>query len=134
MTSDRDREIIAILRRAYEAFSQGDFDTAIEMAHPEIEFVSPGEHSRLRGAEAVRAWMEPDAFEEQRIEPREFRINGNRALVHQRAWARGAGSGIEMDIEMWAVWTFGNDGLVTRLESFLPHQETEALSAAGLSR
>jgi ketosteroid isomerase-like protein len=130
--SDRDQEIIAALRSTYEAFSRGDFDAAIKTAHPEIEFVSPGEQSTLKGADAVRAWMNPDAFEEQQIEPLEFRVNDNKALVRQRARARGAGSGIELDIEMWAVWTLDDDDLVTRLESFLPHQEAEALQAAGL--
>jgi len=121
------------MRRAYEAFNDGDFDTAIEMAHPEIEFVAPGGQSPVRGAGALRAWMEPDAFEEQQIQPREFRIHGNKVLVRQHAHARGAGSGIELDIEQWVVWTVDDDGLMTRVESFLPHQEKEAFEAAGVS-
>ena len=115
--SDRDQGIIASLHRTYAAFSRGDFDAAMEMAHPEIEFVSPREQSRLRGADALRAWMEPDAFEEQQIEPREIRIQGNKVLVRQHTRARGAGSGIELDVDMWAVWTVDDDGLVTRIES-----------------
>ncbi len=130
--SDRDQEIISDLRRGYEAFNRGDFDTAVELAHPEIEFVPPGGQSPLRGADALRAWMEPDAFEDQQIEPIEFRMHGNRVLVHQLITARGAGSGIELNLEGWAVWTFDADGRVTRMESFLPHQEIEALEAAGL--
>jgi ketosteroid isomerase-like protein len=131
--SDRDQEIIDSLRHTYEAFSRGDFDTAIEIAHPEIELVPPGGQGSYRGADAVRAWMEPDAFEEQRIQPREFRINGNKVLVRQHTTARGAGSGMELDLENWVVWTLNDDGLATRLENFLPHQEDEALEAAGLS-
>ena len=131
--SDRDEETIARLRRAYEAFSRTDFDTAMDIAHPEIELVPPGGQSPLKGADALRAWMEPDALSEQQIEPREFRINGNRALVRQNIRARGAGSGIELDVDMWAVWTLDDDGLVTRLEGFLIHQESEALEAAGLA-
>jgi ketosteroid isomerase-like protein len=88
----RDQEIIASVHRTYEAFSRGDFEAAMEIAHPEIEFVS-----RLRGADALRAWMEPDAFEEQQIQPREIRIQGNKVLVRQHARVRGAGSGIELD-------------------------------------
>ena len=130
--SDRDQEIISTLRRAYEAFSRGDFDTAIEIAHPEVEVGLPGGQSPLRGADALRAWMEPDAIEEQRIEPREFRINGNKVLVRQHTWGRGAGSGIEVEVDMWTVWTLDDAGLVTRMESFLVDQENEALEAAGL--
>ena len=130
--ADRDEEIVASLRRIYEAFNRGDFDAAIAVAHPEIEFVPPGGQSSLRGAEAVRAWMEPDAFEEQQIEPVEFSIQGNKVLVRQHTRVRGAGSGIELDMEIWAVWTLNDDGLATRLEVYLPHQEAEALEAAGL--
>jgi ketosteroid isomerase-like protein len=128
-----DEEIVARLRQLYEAFNRGDFDAAIAAAHPEIEYVPPGGQSSLEGAEAVRAWMEPDAFEDNQVEPLEFNIQGNKVLVRQHAKARGAGSGIELDMEIWAVWTLNDDGLVTRLEVYLPHQETEAFKAAGLS-
>ena len=131
--TDRDQEIISSLRRTYEAYSRGDFDAAIKLAHPEFELVPPGGQSPLRGSDAVRAWMEPDALEDQRIEPIGFRLNGNKVLIRQRTWARGAGSGIEFEIEMWAVWTLDDDGLATRLEGFLIHEEAEALEAAGLS-
>jgi ketosteroid isomerase-like protein len=130
---DRDQEIIDRLRRGYEAFSRGDFDAAMEIADPEIEFLPPGDQAPLRGVDAFRAWMEPDAFEKQTIEPREFRMNGNKILVRQHAWSRGAGSGIEMEMDASVVWTLNDDGLVTRVESFLPHQDAEALEAAGLS-
>jgi len=130
--SDRDEELIASLRRTYEAFSRADFDHAMEIAHPEVVLVPPGGQSPLKGANALRAWMEPDAIEEQRIEPREFRVNGDKVLVHQRTWARGAGSGIELEVDLWVVWTLTDDGLVTRIEAFLVHQEGEALAAAGL--
>ena len=130
--SDRDEERIRSLRRAYEAFSRGNFDAAIEIAHPEVEFIPPGGQAPIRGAEAFRAWMEPDALEEQRIEPLEFRTNGNRVLVRQNIRARGATSGIKLDFEPWVVWTLDDDGLVTRVEGFLPHQESEALEAAGI--
>src|SRR3954453_13810613 len=130
---DRDQEMIDSLRRAYEAFNRGDFDTAIEIAHPEAEFVPPGGQAPMRGAAAIRAWMEPDAFEEETLEIREFRINGNKVLVRQHAWARGAGSGIEMELDTWVLWTLNDDGLATHLVGFLPGEESEAFEAAGLS-
>jgi len=86
----------------------------------------------MRGAEAFRAWMEPDAFEEQRVEPLEFRTNGNRVLIKENIRARGATSGIGLDFDAWAVWTLNDDGLVTRVEGFLPHHESAALEAVGL--
>ena len=129
---ERDVAMIDALRRAHEAFNRGDFDTAVEFAHPEVEFVPPGGQASRRGAEALRAWMEPDAFEEQRIEPLDFRVEGKKVLMRLHTQARGAGSGIDLDLKMWTVWTFDDDLLVTRVEAFLPHQESEALEAAGL--
>ena len=129
----RDAAMIDALRRSFEAFNRGDFDTAVEIAHPEIEVVPPGGQASRRGAEALRAWMEPDAFDEQRAEPLDFRVEGNKVLVHLHTQGRGAGSGIELEVDLWAVWTFDDELLVTRVEAFLPHQEAEALDAVGLS-
>ena len=124
--------MIDALRRVYNAFNRGDFDAAVAIAHPEIEFVPVGGQASLSGAEALRAWMEPDAFEEQRMEPLDFRVEGKKVLVRQHTQARGAGSGINLDLEFWAVFTFDDDLVVTRVEAYLPHQESEALEAAGL--
>jgi ketosteroid isomerase-like protein len=131
--SDREQEMITVVRRGYEAFNRGDFDSAVERLHPEIEVFPPGDQTPLRGVDALRAWMEPDAFESQQLQPREFRFQGNNVLVRLHARARGAGSGIEVESEFWVLWTFDDDGLFTRVESFLPHQDAEALEAAGLS-
>jgi ketosteroid isomerase-like protein len=133
MTPDREPGPIQSLRRGYEAFSRGDFGAATELVHPDIVFIPPGGQQPLRGASALRAWMEPDALLEQRIEPLEFRIHGNKVLVRQRTTARGAASGIELNLENLAVWTMDEDGLATRVESFLAHEEEKALEAAGLS-
>jgi hypothetical protein len=80
----------------------------------------------------MREWMEPSAFEDQRIEPTEITIAGDKILLLLRSSARGAGSGIEMEIEAWSVLTFDSDGLVTRVESYFRHEEQEARAAAGL--
>jgi ketosteroid isomerase-like protein len=130
--SERDEEIITRLRRVYEAFNRNDFEAATSIAHPEIEFVRAMGQPPLRGADALRAWMEPDAFEEQEIEAFEFSVNGNMVLVRNRSRARGAGSGIEVDVDFWAVWTLNDDGLATRLEFYLEHEEDRAREAAGL--
>ena len=123
-----------IVRKAYDAFNRGDFDRAIELAHPEIEVVTAGGvQPPIRGTAALRTWMEPDAIQDQRIEPLEFRSNGNKVLVRQRTHGRGSGSGIELDVESWVVWTLDENGLATQLANFLYHERNEALEAAGLS-
>jgi ketosteroid isomerase-like protein len=122
-------ELIERLRRGYDAFNRGDYEAATEWVHPDVVYVSPGALTELRGAEALRAWMEPDAFETQVSEPLEIEIAGNRALIHQLTRARGAGSGIEMEIGSWALWTFDEHGRVTRIETYLEHEEDKARQA-----
>ena len=131
--SVNDEEIIAVLRRIYESLNCGDFDSAIELVHPDFELVRAGGLPSIKGAAAVREWIEPDAIEEQQIEPLEFIVNGDKVLVRHHATGRGAGSGIELDFHMPGVWTVDADGSVMRAQAFLPHQEAEALEAAGLS-
>ena len=114
------------LRRNYAAYSRCDFDTAIERLHPDVILVRAGGQGELRGRAAVRAWMEPDAFESQVLEPLGFHVVANRVLVHTHGRLRGAGSGIEMEAVTWTLWTFDDQGMVTRLEVFLDHQEEQA--------
>jgi ketosteroid isomerase-like protein len=128
-----DEEMIAVLRRLHEAFNRGDFEAAVQLAHPDIEIVRQGGQSPVKGAAALREWLEPDAFEEQRIEPLDFRVNGDKVLVREHVTGRGAGSGIEVDAVGWVVWTLDDHGLVKKAQLFLPHEEAEALEAAGLS-
>ena len=124
-----EEQLIERVRRGYEAFNRGDFDAAIELAHPKVVFVRPGGQSELRGTDAVRAWMEPDAFESQISKPREIELVGRKALIHQHTRSRGAGSGIEFEAGSWAVWTLDGEGRITRIETYLEHEEAEARRA-----
>lgn len=126
-------DLVARVRRAYDAYSRGDFNAATEWVHPEVELVPAGGQPPIRGVADYRAWMEPDAFESQVVEPLEIRITGNRALVHQRSTVRGAASGIEADFLSWSVLTFDEEGRTRRVEIFLDHEKAIALAAAGLS-
>ena len=123
---------VAKLQAAYDTFSRGEFDRALEAGiHPDFEYTSPGESS-LRGAENFRAWMEPDAFESQAVEPQRFETAADKILVYSRTRSRGASSGIEMEAGTWAVWTFDAEERVTKLQAFLEHEEPAARQAAGL--
>jgi ketosteroid isomerase-like protein len=121
------------VRRALDAYNRGDFDAAMEYTHPDIELVPAGGQTAIKGASQFRAWMEPDAFESQVAEPRDFRTAGDKVLVRFRNHIRGAGSGIETEFPSWGVWTINQAGLTTRIEIYLGHQEAEALEAAGLN-
>jgi ketosteroid isomerase-like protein len=122
---------VEALKRVYDAFNRGDFDEAATLAHPEVEFLTAS-GSATRGVVHLREWMEPDAFEEQTFEPLEFIVAANGVLVKQRIRARGAGSGIELEAESWALWTFDDAGRVIRLQGFLDFEREAAFAAAGL--
>ncbi|MDP9188083.1 MAG: nuclear transport factor 2 family protein [Actinomycetota bacterium] len=128
-----DAEIAATLRRLADAFNRGDYEGSIEIAHPEIELVRAWEKSSLYGTEALQAWLKPDAFENQSLELLDLTISGGKVLVNQRFRARGAGSGMDVEVDSWAVWTLDEAGLATKLELFLRHEENEAREAAGLA-
>jgi ketosteroid isomerase-like protein len=128
----RDEEVIHRLQAGYDAFNRGDFDSALEFFHPDVEYIPVGGQTPIRGADGIRAWMEPSAFASQVVEAREVIVNGDKALIRNHSAVRGAGSGIEMEVESWTVMTQDADGLVTRMETFFIHDEAEARAAAGL--
>jgi ketosteroid isomerase-like protein len=124
-------EIEERVRRGTAAFSRGDYDAAVALAADDVELMRPGGLTPLRGAEAFRQWMEPDALEDMNIEVITVRVAGNKALVEQRTTARGAGSGIELNLMSWGVWTVGDDGLATRIEVWQEHEHEQALESWG---
>ena len=127
-----ENEIASNVRRYYDAYSRGDFDTAMEYIHPEIELLPAGGQPPIKGAADYRGWLEPDAFESQVLEPLEIRFHGSKVLIHQRSTIRGAGSGIEAEFLSWAVLTLDEGGLTRRIEIYHDHEEAEAVEAAGL--
>jgi ketosteroid isomerase-like protein len=128
-----DEEMIAALRRLHDAFNRGDFEAVVQLVHPDIELVRAGGQSSINGVAALREWMEPDAIEDPRIEPLDFKVKGDKVFERGHATGRGAGSGIEVDVVGFAVWTLDDHGLVKKAQLFSPHEEAEALEAAGLS-
>jgi ketosteroid isomerase-like protein len=127
------QENIERARQILEAVGAEDYDTALELIHSEVVLVPPGGQAPRQGAGRFRSWMEPDAFAEQVIQPLDFVAGEDgRVLSTQHIKARGAGSGIELEITSFTVWSFDVDGLVTRVEIYLPHEEARARQAAGL--
>ena len=124
--------LITRLRRAYDAFSRGDFDTAVEFVDSDIEAVTTG-LTTLRGVDEFRAWMEPESLEDRFMEPEHFEVAGNRVLVRVLSRARGVRSRIDIEAHHWALWTFNEAGLATRMVAFPDGAEAKAREAAGLS-
>ena len=128
------QENVETARRWLEAISGGseDFDRALALVHRDIVFVPPGDQAPYRGAESLRRWMEPDAFQEQVVKTFETVVVTDRTILgRQLITARGTASEIELDVITWSVWTFDEDGLITRIEVYLDHEEDKAREAAG---
>jgi ketosteroid isomerase-like protein len=129
----RDQELIAALQRALDAGNRGDFDGALAEVAPDVEWVSRGGFTKLRGVDAVRAWLEPTTLEQLEQDVEDIEVEGSNVLARHHVRTRGVASGISLEMRFWAVWTFDEAGLLTRVVMFRPGEEAEARKAAGLS-
>jgi ketosteroid isomerase-like protein len=110
----------ATIRSAYEAYSRGDFEPVLGLLDPDVEWHPPPdalEPQPLRGREAVRDYLAPNLFDEQRAEPEEIIEQGDRILVVARTKIRGAASGVEIEETSFHVWTVVDERAV-RFETF----------------
>jgi hypothetical protein len=104
------------------------------LVHRDVVLVPPGDQPPYTGAESLRRWMEPDAFEEQVVTAFEPVVVTDRTILGRQAVrSRGAASGMELDVVTWSVWTFDDDGLITRIEIYLEREEAKARAAASQS-
>ena len=124
--ADPDLELLA---HGYTLYNAHDYDELAKLFAPDIVIQRDGGQPPLHGRDAVRSFMEPDAFEYQYLEPQELSRVGDRVLVRVWIRAKGAGSEIELEMTGWHVWTLG-DGVVTRLVATF--DEEKARTEAGL--
>jgi ketosteroid isomerase-like protein len=128
------QEDVERLRQGYEAFNRRDIDAWLEGFHPDAEthdLSSIPDAPVRRGHGALREWvsMMDDIWVDGRYEPEEFIDAGRAVVVAVRGTARGRGSDIPMDVEMFHVFEM-QGGKVRRAWSYLDRDE--ALQAAGL--
>ncbi|MGH2952519.1 MAG: nuclear transport factor 2 family protein [Solirubrobacterales bacterium] len=122
------------LREGIEAYNRGDWEAVLTDASDDIELqradISPEARDIVRGRERVLEYFRPEVFEDQRIDLREIEIGDGAVYMSMRFSARGAGSGIPVEIDSYAVYRIADD-LLTRLEIYA--DEPEARAAAGLT-
>jgi uncharacterized protein len=129
-------ENVEVCRRVFDALgARRDTEAALPYIDPEIELqsaiVGGAEGNTYRGHEGIRNWMaEADAiWAELRLEPEEFRDLGDEVLMIGRFYARGSGSGLE--IESPIAWLSRvHAGKIVWSRGFL--DPGKALEAAGL--
>jgi ketosteroid isomerase-like protein len=121
-------ERAATIRSAYEAYSRGDFEPVLALLDPDVEWHPPPdslEPQPLQGREAVREYLAPNLFDEQRAEPEEFIEEGDRILVVARTKIRGIASGVEIEEIGFHVWTVVDERAV-RFEIFTDRDQAVA--------
>jgi ketosteroid isomerase-like protein len=127
------RENVEIVRRHLEAYLAGDNETALAAYDPAVEFdtsVRPDgrvHRGRQGVAEAMRVWT--GAFENWRLDVKEYIDAGDKVLVVVRESGRGKGSGLEIDQDAFGVFTL-RDGRIVHWKGFV--DRNDALKAAGI--
>jgi hypothetical protein len=114
-----------------ELLNAGRYGEAVELSNPDVVLVRAGAGGEIRGREKLREWMEPDAFESQVTEILSCEERGDGVIARVRSRARGVGSGIEIDIKAWLVFSLDPQGRFTRVQILLEHEEDEARRALG---
>jgi len=113
-----------LIKAGTEAFNRGDHEAVLALLADDVEWKRvdglPDEGGTLRGKDATRAWLEPEVFAEA----------GDTVLMRSRFHARGAGSGIELNVEAYTVYRV-RDGLAYRVENWARLEDAER--SAGLS-
>ena len=123
-------ENVEILKTVYKALNDGDVEAALRYAADDFIIKRAGPDPPVRGKDAVRTFVAPDAFSEQIFDPLEFRDNGDLVFVWLMVRAKGAGSGISMEQAAAHVWEYQDGKAISLTVSF---DRGEALEAAGLS-
>jgi ketosteroid isomerase-like protein len=101
-------ERAAKIRHAYEAYSRGDFEPVLALLDVDVEWHPPPDSldpQPLIGREAVREYLAPNLFDEQRAEPEEILEREGRVLVVARTTIRGTASGISIEETNYHLWT-----------------------------
>ncbi len=122
---------VEIVRRLFEAYVAGDDEKAVAETDPEFVW-NPVEEAPSQGHDAVRESIrrwEAD-WDDLRTVPEEFLDAGDRVVVTVHFAGRGRGSGIDVDVRLYEVWTI-HEGKAVRMDEF--SERAEALRAAGLS-
>jgi ketosteroid isomerase-like protein len=123
--SDEDFDVV---RRAWAASNAADFDGMRRELDPEVVAIPFGaamEGKSYRGPEAVIGWLRDEilaTWEFFQVLPQHFERVGDKLLVTGRWNARGAESGVELDIP--ATWVIEvRDGKIAYWQTYTDHAQ-----------
>jgi ketosteroid isomerase-like protein len=126
-----------LIEAGTQAFNGQDHDRLLGMLTEDVEWkrvdgLPDLADQVLVGREAVRAFLKPEVFDRAHFEVLEVVEEDDTALVHGAFRARGAGSGVELDIETYVVYRL-RDGLACRVENWRRREDAERSSGLKLS-
>ena len=132
------QENVQIIRRGLDALNARDYDTLSALLHEDVEWrpaLTAGgalEHPVYRGHDGIRQYGDDmdELFVGTRFEVEHLdAVDRDLVFFRGRVTARGRGSGIPIDVPIWALWEV-RDGRAIRGTAYLT--EVEALEAVGL--
>ena len=128
------RENVEVVRSWIEAWNRGDYATAVEFVHPEIEVQVAGGFTTdgtYRGLEGLGTFLQDfwGDFEDRHTALDQFITSGDDVLYAAHAYGRGRLSGVEVELHHWQVATV-REGKVVRWGLF--KTKREAFEAVGL--
>jgi uncharacterized protein len=133
------QENVEIVRRMYDAFNAGDYQTSLNLMSPDIEYHElagmPGAGQGVgvyHGHEELAQWYSEFLSQWESLEsvPGEItELEADLVLVVETWRARGASSGVDVERTAFALYTIA-EGQITSLRYF--STKAEALEAAGL--
>lgn len=126
-------ESVEIVRRALEAFRDGDVEGALAHAHPEMVStrVDPDGavfHGHDGLLQLMADWVE--GFDEWSYRAEEYFDADDHVVAHIRQWGVGAGSGAPVEADNWIVYAL-EDRLITHVH--IHSDRAQAFAAAGIS-
>jgi ketosteroid isomerase-like protein len=130
------QENVQLVRRAFEAYSQGDIDGAVSDFAPDCRYtaagIMPDRTGVFHGPEGYKefmGWLRSE-FEDVQADVDELIDAGDTVVVGSTLHGRGRQSGAQAKFTFWQVWTV-QDRKFVRGQGFTTREE--ALEAAGLA-
>jgi ketosteroid isomerase-like protein len=127
-------ENVAVVRRAFDAYTRGDIDAVLELCAddilvtqaPEVPGVAPQQRGHAGVLEAFGMW--PEQWDDFRVEIKEILADpGDQVVVATRQSGRGKQSGVEVEADFTFLFAI-RDAKVAEWRIFV--RESQALAAA----
>jgi ketosteroid isomerase-like protein len=130
-------EQAARIRAGIDAFNRGDHEGVLGLLTDDVEWKRvdglPERDGLIRGRDALREHLKPEVFASGRLEVVEMVEGDGVLLLHGTFHATGAGSGIELDTETYAVYRTTPEGLAWRVENWREREDAERSSGLRLA-